>query len=482
MFFNKMLSSKMLRVLMIFLATLLLPNLGLAQDGGQSSGQSSGQTAGQGQGPGGAPAGQDASKKTDDSNGPAPQVGLEWANSYVHQIGSSGLLAGNREGIGWGSLYIPSASVTGVVERFEGTTTLPGATFDAAIFQTSVVYDHMLGRTTRLAIQYAPSMAIANGQVVGNFSNQNTSIDLLLYSRPRLNIRFDDTFSYYYAQQSFGFSYFDVNPSTSTTVTNAFLNGSNSWLSDSAYMSIAYAISPRSSITVAPSFIYSQSEGGTNRSHADSYGGNVNWNYRLSERQTIGVAYNAQWIHEDSPGNSSTPIGTASDTIYHSIALTAARQLSATWVVRGSAGVTTSSYSQTGQNLRGWSFYGSGEVVKQIGRRSSIGVNYSRGDTLSNGLISNEYADRVDISFRSELTKRLHCYVGGGYLKQVQSGGFSGWYSSGDLQFLLAPRNGIFAFFDFNRTQQSANTANLYQGNTDYFSFGLRWQPGRIVR
>jgi hypothetical protein len=449
----------------------LLPSLGLAQDTSQAPGQSN-------------PSAQDSSKKTDNSSSePASPIGLAWADTYIHQIGSSGLLAGSREGIGWGSLYIPAASVTGVVDRFEPTGTLPGTTFDSAVLQTSVIYDHTLPGGSRLAVQYAPSVAFANGQVVGNFSNQNTSLDILIYTRPRWNVRFGDTFSYYYAQQSYGRPYFDVNPVTAGSVTNNFLNGPNSWLSNSAYLSVAYALSMRSSISITPTFVYSESGVGMHSSHAGSYGGNVNWNYRTSRRQTVGIQYTGQLIHETFPVVSTPPGGTSSDTLYHTIAATVSRQLSATWFVSGALGTTTSTFSQTGQtaqNARQWSFYGSGGLVKQL-KRSTVGVNYSRGDTLSNGLISNQYADRFDITYRNQITKRLNGMVGWGYLRQIQSGGFSGWYASSDVQFLLSPRAGVFAFFDYSRTNQSVNTNNLYAGNSDYFSFGIRWQPGRIA-
>ncbi len=461
-------STSLWLALFIIVVALWLPQSGWAQETGQATGKEN-------------PAGQDASKKADNSNTePASPVGMAWADSYIRQIGSSGLLAGNREGIGWGSLYIPSAAISGVVDRFEGTSALPGATYEAAVLQTNVVYDHRLGRNSRFALQYAPSMAIANGQVVGNFSNQNANLDLLIYTRPRWNVRFSDSFRYSYTQQSFGYSFFDVNPATAGIVTNNFLDGPSRWLSNTTYLSIAHALSRRTSIAVSPNFDYSESGIGANLTHAVSYGGSVNWNYRTSERQTVGLQYTGQLIHEILPGTPIPPATKAFDTIYHTVAGTAARQLSATWFARGSAGLTTSSIFQTAQSLRKWYFYGTFGLVKQLGR-SSLGMNYSRGDTLSSGLISNEYADRIDGTYHNQMKKRLNWMVGGGYLRQVQSGGFSGWYASSDVQFLLAPRAGLFAFFNYSRKNQAANTNNLFGGNRDLFSFGLRWQPGRVA-
>ena len=453
--------------LIVLAIAFLFPRLGWAQETAQATGKDNG-------------ASQDTSNKTGSSGEePASPIEFAWADSYIHQIGSSGLLAGNRQGIGWGSLYIPSASVIGLVNKFEGTSTVPGSTFKAAILQTALVYDHKIG-SSRLAVQYSPSMAIANGEVVGNFSNQNASLDLLLYARRRWSVRFNDTFSYYYAQQSFGYFYFDINPINSHTITNNFLDGPLRWVSDSAYFSVAYALSRRASISIAPNFIFSESGSGADLRQAASYGGNVAWNYRTSERQSVGLLYTGQLIHERFSITSIPPTTLISDTVYSTVAGTLARQLSATWFLRGAAGVTTSSTSQASQSLRQWSFYGSFGVVKQL-KRSSIGLNYSRGDTLSNGLISSQYSDRIDGTYQNQINHRLNWMFGGGYLRQVQSGGFSAWYVSSDLQFLLAPRAGLFAFFDYSRKNQSTNTSNLFAGNRDLFAFGLRWQPSRVA-
>jgi len=64
-------------------------------------------------------------------------------------------------------------------------------------------------------------------------------------------------------------------------------------------------------------------------------------------------------------------------------------------------------------------------------------------------------------------------------LRQVGSGGFSGKYATGDLQFLLAPRADLFAVFDYYRKYQSTNVNNLFAGNRDIYIFGVRWEPGR---
>jgi hypothetical protein len=450
------------RILSLILAICFVPNLGLAQDPGQDAGKQK-------------PAAPDATASNKDAE-PASPIALAWADSYIRQIGTSGLLAGSRQGIGWGSLYIPSAGVSGIVDRSEGTQTIPGPTYTAAVLEATVVYDHRIG-ASRLAIQYQPSMAIAEGRVVGNFSNQNTSLDWLIYTRPRWNVRLSDGFRYYYTQQSIGFSYLDVNTVTSGVATNNFLDGPSRWISNSVSLTVAYALSKRSSIAIDPNYTFSEGGAGVSLTRGSSYGGTVSWNYRTSERQTVGVQYTGQLLHEAGPGTSSSTTGVPSDTIYHTVAGTAGRQLSATLFARGSIGASTSVFAQ---NARQWLFFGTFGLVKQFGR-SSLALNYTRGDTLANGLISDQYADRVDITYLNQIGKRLYWSVGGGYLRQIQSGGFSGWYATSDAQFLLAPRAGLFATFDYYRKNQSTNTNNLFSGTRNIYSFGVRWLPGRLA-
>ena len=443
----------------------LLPNSGSAQEASQPAGTQK-------------PAAQDAQNPADNKNTePASPYGLAWADSYFRQIGSSGLLAGSREGIGWGSLYIPSAGVSGIVQQFESTSTAPGNTYTAAVFQTTVVYDHKFGNS-RLALQYQPSMAIAEGQVVGNFSNQNTSLDWLIFTRPRWNVKFSDSFRYDYTQQSIGLSYLDVNSATSGVATNKFLDGPGRWISNNASMSIGYALSRRASISIAPNYTYSEAGEGVNLTRGSSYGGSLSWNYRTSERQNVGVQYTGQLIREAGVGTPSSTTGAVTDTILHTIAGTTGRQLNATLFASGALGVTTWKFDQV---ARQWSIYGTFGLVKRLGR-SSAGLNYSRGDTLSNGLIANEYADRVDLTYQSQIARRLHWSIGGGYLRQVQSGGFSGWYATSDVQFLLSPKAGLFSTFDYYRKNQSQNVNNLFSGNRNIYFFGIRWQPSRVTR
>src|SRR5437660_5710009 len=145
------------------------------------------------------------SSKTQDQSGqqPAPGAAIGWTNSYFHALGSAGVLAGSREGLHWGKFYILSADAMGAVERLETTGVLSTDVQGQALFSAMLVYDREF-KTNRIAIQYRLRLAVADGQVQKDFSNQNASLDMILYSRQRGNVRFGDNFQYYYMQQAFG--------------------------------------------------------------------------------------------------------------------------------------------------------------------------------------------------------------------------------------------------------------------------------------
>jgi hypothetical protein len=452
--------------IIINLCLYLIPNYVSAQEADQSPSQDPSKA-------------QNTNKKPDDdqgTSGPLTPVGLTWTDSYIRQIGYSGVLAGSREGIGWGSFYIPTASVTGVVETLDTTAGQPGGVFTAALFQATVVYDHKFGTGNRVALQYSPSMAIADGQVVGNFSNQNTNLDILLYERPRWNIRFSDSFLYYYSQQAGGFPFFDVDAASSGIISNMFLTGPDRWISTTATGTIAYALSARSSISVRPSYTFSESGVGANLSRANLYGGTADWNYLLSEKQSVGIQFGGEVLQESGVG---TLTPSAADTNYYTVVGTASRQISPTWRIGGSAGFTISSFALNTTTQRQWFFNGSLMVLKQLGRSSTLGLNYSRAGTVASGLISSSYADRVDVTFENKLSRRFDWRIGAGYLAQVNSGGLSAWYANANAEFLLAPRAGIFATATYTITHQDANVSPLFQGDTNLAFFGISWRPAR---
>jgi hypothetical protein len=411
----------------------------------------------------------DSSKGQDQSEQqPVPGAVIGWADTYFHQIGSAGVLAGSPEGLHWGKFYIPSADAMGAVERLEFTGAQSTDVQAQALFSAMLVYDREF-KTNRVALQYRPRLAVANGQVQKDFSNQNVSLDTILYSRPRWNVRFGDNFQYYYTQESLGDLYLSVDAVSSSTVSNIFVDSPNRWLSNNAYVSVSYALSARTSITVTPSYIYSESGTKAVSSRGQEYGGTITWSHRTSARQSVGIQYSAQEIHESGIN--------ASDAIYQTIAGILERQLGPTWLVRGSAGVTTTAYTIGTRQLYA---YGTFSLVKRI-HRSAIAVNYSRGDSFVNGFISNQYTDRVDVTYQAQVGRRWNWATGAGYLRQVTGGDFVAKYATGQLGFLMAPRAGLYATMSYVRKNQTGNSTGLFAGNADFFSFGVSWQPARAA-
>src|SRR5260370_32407200 len=98
-----------------------------------------------------------------------------------------------------------------------------------------------------------------------------------------------------------------------------FLYGGGRYLSNSASMSISYALSRRSSIAITPNYTFSEAGAGVNLTRGSSYGGSVSWNYRTSERQTVGVQYTGQLLHEAGAGTSTPTTCPPTDTVFHTI-------------------------------------------------------------------------------------------------------------------------------------------------------------------
>jgi len=443
------------RLWVALLVTILtLPHMARAQEQSSSSSSEKQTTV----------AGETQNKAENQDAGPSVPTSAIWADSYFRQIGTAGLLAGSPTGLHWGRLYVPTADVRGIVEQLDGSGGQPNEVFTSTLFDGTVIFDREF-RNQRIAVQYQPRLAITDGQVVKNFSNQNTSLDAIIYSRPRWNIRFGDTYQYYYTQQSIDNLYLDVDSITSTTVTNSFVDGPDRWLSNSAYVSVSYAFSQRLSTTVTPRYSYMESGVGASFNVGQLYGGDFSLNYRTSGKQTVGFQYLSQVIHEKTSPNSNT--------IYQTVAGTIERQISPRWLVKGSAGITTASF---GDNSRQWYAYGTFGLVRAF-LRSSLALNYSRGDSFSNGFISDQFTDRVDVTYRSQLTKRLVWALGGGYLREAVTGGFQAKYADTQLNVLMAPKASLYFFAGYAFKNQAGNSLGLFVGDQHLGSFGIRWQP-----
>jgi hypothetical protein len=440
------------RLWVTLLVTILtLPHIARAQ--GQSSSDKQATVAGEIQ-----------NKAENQDAEPSVPTSAIWADSYFRQIGTAGLLAGNPTGLRWGRLYVPSADVRGIVDQLDGSGGQRSEVLTSTLFDATIVFDREF-RTNRIAVQYRPRLAITDGQVLKNFSNQNTSLDVILYSRPRWNVRFGDTFQYYYTQQSVDNLYLDVDSITSTTVTNNFVDGPSRWLSNSAYMSVSHAFSRRLSATVTPRYAYMESGVGKNFNIGQLYGGDFSLNYRTSGKQTVGFQYLSQVIHERTSPNSNT--------VYQTVAGTVERQISPRWLVKGSVGITTGSF---GDNSRQWNAYGTFGLVRAF-RRSSLAINYSRGDSFSNGIISDQYVDRIDGTFRTQLARRFLWSLGGGYLRETVTGGFEAKYADTQIDVLMAPKASLYFFGGYAFKSQAGNSIGLFVGDQHLFSFGIRWQP-----
>src|ERR1051326_351868 len=106
----------------------------------------------------------------------------------IRQLGSANLLSSDVSLFHFGPLHVASVEFSQAYDGIGSDTSHLLSTF-----RTGLVAEHTLHRS-RLALQYSPRLTIADGQVLQNFSNQDSSLDTLFMLSPRLSVAIYDQF------------------------------------------------------------------------------------------------------------------------------------------------------------------------------------------------------------------------------------------------------------------------------------------------
>jgi hypothetical protein len=226
-------------------------------------------------------------------------------------------------------------------------------------------------------------------------------------------------------------------------------------------VSVAYALSPTSSISVAPFFGYSQVGGQINSAQPLSiyqYGAKVRWDKRLSPTQGINANYYSRVVGDLGNG-----------VLYQSGEVGYDHQFGPSTVVGVSAGLLTGGFVH-----RQWNLSGSVALSRKFGRSRGT-VAYYRGLPLFSETASQGVAQRVDGSYRLDLSQRWYSQVQVGYENSLWSTGtdFSGKYVAAELGYNLTPRWSC--FMNYVHKTQSGTDPQLLVGARDFYSAGIRW-------
>jgi hypothetical protein len=397
----------------------------------------------------------------------------------IQELGSGGWLGESLGPLHWGSLYVSSFSITQGYDEFRGGD--PGAlvgVFHPSIFRTSVVYNPHLSRTS-LALQWHPQVGVVNGQFANNLSNQEVSFDVITLLSPRLTLRIRDHFSYLSVQNTFADAYLNAAQSIqNSSVQNGFLVGPGTWITNTAGISLAYALSPRTELTFAPSFDYSHEtkttvplsgspNGFPRLIGSNEYSGAVSLDHRLSLLRTVKLYYFLNAVKfENIP----------SYTSYNTIGGAYSEQFSPTWFVNLSAGASTAAFLNN--EPRTWTVSARADVMKKF-RSVAAMLAYSRGLSLSQ-YASRNFTDRVDLTCDLLLTHRLNGQVGFGYQRVNGPPLLSGKYGTSRLGYQLLPSLTLWATYVYRDQVGDGRQVFTQTRNSGYLT--LTWDPVHHTR
>lgn len=391
--------------------------------------------------------------------------------STVTALGSASPLGLPSGSLRWGDFFVSEVIFTQIHDHANYLGTSSGSSFsgsgfsnDTSLFQTTLAFNHV-SRRNQIAAQYQPRLAIINGNVYPNYSDQNASFDMIVIQGPRWSANFHDAFDYFSSQNLYAKFYTDANTQTGTTIQNNFLDGPGSLLDDSATLAFSYRWTPRTTVSFTPTFKYLRTTGtqlGTLISR--NYGGSVAIGYQLSPRQTIGAYFNSQYV---------VISGFQGNTHIYSMGLSYSRQMGPAWMVSGSGAGTRAPGSL---NTQPWTFTGTASLTRKF-QRGSAGVVYSRD--LAMGYVTNHFADRVDAVTNWQLMRDLQWSVSGGYQRESSvSNPISAYYTVSQLDFRLAPR--VSAFVNYGYRLQNGDAIRVLMGHRNFVSAGIRWQSSPI--
>ncbi len=392
--------------------------------------------------------------------------------STVSALGSAAPLATPNGSLRWGDFFVRDFVFTQIYDHANYLQPATGSTFSGAgfcsetsLFQTDLAFNRMT-RRGQIALQYEPRLAIINGNVYPDYSNQTAGFNMLFNPTARWSVSYYNTFSYFSSQNIFASYYVDANTQTGSSVQNNFLDGPGSLLNETTGVSFAYRLSPRTTISFAPKFNYLRTTGlqpGVLSSR--SYSGSVGVGYQLSARQTVGVFFNTQYI---------TISGVQGNTPVYSMGASYSRQMGPAWVISGSLAATRNPAGGVGSP---WTMTGNGSILRDF-RSVSLGVVFTRD--IAMGYVTNDFANRVDGFVSWKMTQQLQWRTSLGSQRGTGTANpISAYYTVNELDVRLTPR--IAAYLNYGYRLQQGDDLRVLTGHRTFVSGGIRWESSPVA-
>jgi hypothetical protein len=405
---------------------------------------------------------------TDTTQPPAPAgLGLG-TNSNSMQIlqmnGAAPLPTGRVSSLQFGPIYLQSTDFFQALETINASNQ-PNTLFQSvSIFRADLVFDQAW-RNSRFAVQYEPRLMITNGVVQLSTSNLNADWTSVFAISPRLSIGLKNNFGYFDQQAQFDGLNLQGDLTTGTLVQAQFLDGPGHFLNDRSELDVRYLLSPRNRIDVTPFFEYYNASGAQNLTVTESKSPGVELGFSrlLSPTRTIGFGYT---VIDTFFGNA------LPTTLYQTVDMTYAQQVSATWRFAGTAGATRAT---TAVGPPQTTATGTFNLIKLF-KDSKLAFEYTRGNTIG-FQVTNGFAELYDVSYQRQLTPRVRFMVGSGYYRQfLAATNASGIFVAPGLTYQIANRWFLETLYTFKN--QANGGANFETGSLNYASVGIRWEPG----
>lgn len=386
---------------------------------------------------------------------PVPNAGQLSDGSEVRQLGGAGFLSSNFGLTHWGPFSL------GTTELFQAYASANGVSPSLLTeLRTNVVAEHRFGHQN-FVLQYSPKLTVVDGQLLQNFSNQDSSLSSIFNLTPRLNLAVDEHFQIFNTNYLDGGSFFSTDSLTTRSTQQAFLQGTNPsrYLTNSVNASFSYGLSGKTRLTITPTYSYSRVSGLTSPLSSNTYGATFGFDHALSATRSIGVFYSRETIRIQEHGG-------AFVSPYDNTGLSYNAQLTPTWGIRASIGAFREGFPSGTE----WSGSANINTEKSFGK-SAIVLAFYRGQGLA-GVITAGTTNRADVTWRYLLSRKLQLANTAGYAAYSP---VTGWYSSTNLEYAFRPNFSWFASYSYkNQTGDGFQIASI---RSNFVVIGLRWHP-----
>jgi hypothetical protein len=418
----------------------------------------------------GTPAASEDTQPPQDKTTEWPPVPTANDENAIRALNSAKPLNGAAGPLSWGWISVRSADLRG----FYNHTTFAGAGLQplngdnfVGMLTTSIALDRAFERF-HLALQYAPTMFIAQGTVF-NSMNQQLGFDTVFKLNPRWNLTLGDHFNYYSSSRVFTDLGLDVDYATGGTVQQNFLDGPGTLLFNGTDAELTYLWDPRTTVAFGPTFGYQRATGALvagQQANALYEGGRFVVTHMLSPTKSLGLNYLGQEAQFTTKQGAVGPNG---NEFLQDALVTYDQELSATWHLGLSVGVTDNS----GPGAIGLGLGLAAGVAKKF-NRAEFAVGYGRGHQFV-GLITGQVTDRVDVVQRFYWTKRFSTDTSASYFRTVGGpASQSGFYATQQFSFQLSHS---FSFIGSGSyIKQVGDGVFVAEGRRALFTMGIRWE------